>query len=424
MLKKLGYISDFLDIDDAFNVEVMLDEENFDLRKSNEYLLLSDANKFDVLKKIEKYSSIYKLLAGKSKSINKEIEREAEGLKDGFYVFGAHKVGAAFVKQCVVAGVKVLGFFDNDSTKHGTKLNGLEIYPPTLQNLTKKSIVVASGRYTNEIFTQLATCNCSIYNLHQAQYIFQLPHQAEKNFRDYHSDLHGNKNRFVSAFLQLDDEKSRVVFDGLLRLRLDLSVLHTDQFKSRFSNEYADRDFINANDFYSYVDVGAYDGDTLDRLEAIIGNVGAAYLFEPEIDPYIRAIEKYSTRDNIFLFNFGLSSKLQKFSYHGEYSHDIFDLKKSTSKTSAVQVIELDSIGFIEPTFIKIDVEGAELLALQGAKQKIITHSPKLAVCCYHRANDYWEIINFMKNTNPTYKVGMRHYSDILDDTSLYFYQG
>ena len=42
--------------------------------------------------------------------------------------------------------------------------------------------------------------------------------------------------------------------------------------------------------------------------------------------------------------------------------------------------------------FIKMDIEGAEQLALEGSAHSIASHQPKLAICAYHETDDLWQI--------------------------------
>ena len=48
-----------------------------------------------------------------------------------------------------------------------------------------------------------------------------------------------------------------------------------------------------------------------------------------------------------------------------------------------------------DATFIKMDIEGAELDALRGAERTIRSNSPKLAICAYHKPSHLWELPNF-----------------------------
>ena len=71
-------------------------------------------------------------------------------------------------------------------------------------------------------------------------------------------------------------------------------------------------------------------------------------------------------------------------------------------------------------TFIKFDIEGAELEALKGAKGIISSYRPKLAICLYHKKEDYWQIPYYVKELVPEYKLYIRHYSNYSSETVLY----
>jgi FkbM family methyltransferase len=361
------------------------------------------------------------------KQDDEEIKREHINLIDkinaeGIFIFGAHKVGANLKKVCDKKNIQTFGFFDNDDTKTNQTLHNLKILKPDAQNTKNKLIVVASGRYSNQIIEQLNQYNCVPINIHKFQYIFDLKHQAESSFRNFRNSLFLNRDNVLMAFNRLCDDKSRKTFIGLLKLRIELEISHTDSFKCDFNDEYIDSKFITMEDMTSFIDVGAYDGDTLDRIERKLAPAKMAYLFEPEIAPYLRGLSKYKDRDSIYMFNFGLSDKIHKVRYDNEYTFDSPANNNQITTSPSIQFLKLDNLGIKDPSLIKIDVEGGELNVLGGAQELIRKYKPKLAVCAYHRANDYWGIIEFVTNLNQAYKVGMRHYSDILDDTTLYFY--
>lgn len=71
-------------------------------------------------------------------------------------------------------------------------------------------------------------------------------------------------------------------------------------------------------------------------------------------------------------------------------------------------------------TFLKLDIEGAEMEALRGAGQIIRTQKPKLAVSVYHRRDDIWRIPMLLLSYVPTYRFYLRVYSFTGKDTVLY----
>lgn len=86
-----------------------------------------------------------------------------------------------------------------------------------------------------------------------------------------------------------------------------------------------------------------------------------------------------------------------------------------------IETIALDE--FIQDervTFIKMDIEGAELDALRGAVHIIKTQKPKLAISVYHRWDDIFTIPKLILEIRPDYKLYIRHYSLLANETVLY----
>lgn len=71
-------------------------------------------------------------------------------------------------------------------------------------------------------------------------------------------------------------------------------------------------------------------------------------------------------------------------------------------------------------SFMKMDIEGAELRALHGAEKQIRTNRPKLAVCVYHKNEDILEIWNYLRELVPEYRFYLRHHTTAGAETVLY----
>ena len=69
---------------------------------------------------------------------------------------------------------------------------------------------------------------------------------------------------------------------------------------------------------------------------------------------------------------------------------------------------------------IKLDVEGAEMLALSGGKETIAKLLPKLIVCLYHQPEDMVNIPLYIRKIAPSYKLYVAHSSAVFTDTILY----
>ncbi|MBP7509952.1 MAG: FkbM family methyltransferase [Smithella sp.] len=71
-------------------------------------------------------------------------------------------------------------------------------------------------------------------------------------------------------------------------------------------------------------------------------------------------------------------------------------------------------------TFIKMDLEGWELKAMQGAKKHIIEDKPKLAIAVYHNASDFWQVFEYVTSLRRDYRVFLRHYTEGWSETVMY----
>lgn len=68
----------------------------------------------------------------------------------------------------------------------------------------------------------------------------------------------------------------------------------------------------------------------------------------------------------------------------------------------------------------KMDIEGAEQKALEGAKNIIRAYRPKLAISIYHKADDFYKIPLCIHELVPEYQFYVRHYICFYADTVLY----
>ncbi len=80
----------------------------------------------------------------------------------------------------------------------------------------------------------------------------------------------------------------------------------------------------------------------------------------------------------------------------------------------------IDNVIKEEVTFIKLDVEGAELRTLMGAAETIKKYKPRLAISIYHKPEDIYEIPLLLMEYRPDYRFYIRHYTSYIWETVLY----
>ncbi|MBR7117999.1 MAG: FkbM family methyltransferase [Helicobacteraceae bacterium] len=70
-----------------------------------------------------------------------------------------------------------------------------------------------------------------------------------------------------------------------------------------------------------------------------------------------------------------------------------------------------------------MDIEGAELEALSGARETIKKYNPKLTICIYHKFEDLITIPQYILSLNKNYKLYLRNRQGVGEDTILYCLQ-
>lgn len=89
-------------------------------------------------------------------------------------------------------------------------------------------------------------------------------------------------------------------------------------------------------------------------------------------------------------------------------------MKSDDGNQLTAHVVKLDDIfKNRQVTFIKMDIEGAEIPALSGAEELIRRQQPKLAICVYHKTSDFWEIPLLLKEIVPRYTLRLRHHATV-----------
>ena len=169
-----------------------------------------------------------------------------------------------------------------------------------------------------------------------------------------------------------------------------------------------------------FVDAGAYDGKTvLYFYQWTKHKYERIYAFEP-IKSMCEEIRRKTVENNISgieILNNAAWNRREKISFIDDSTSSHMDDKGDI----AVQGIDIDSVVNDEGvTFIKMDVEGSELKALEGARNTILRNRPRLAICIYHKPLDVIEIASYILHLVPDYKFYIRHYNLHMYETVLY----
>jgi FkbM family methyltransferase len=218
--------------------------------------------------------------------------------------------------------------------------------------------------------------------------------------------------------LWADFESQQIFWRTLIfRLGFDLEVLRPPE---SVVHQYADPQLPRWREPLRLVDGGAYNGDTVQTLSEHGCKFAAIYAFEPDSENFnslkANAASMRETQISLWPCGVGASTCKLRFS-EGESTSS----KLSESGSSIIPVVALDDVLHGQPVnLIKLDIEGAELDALQGAHGLIEKYRPGLAVCLYHYPDHLWTIPSWVADLKLDYRLYCRTYAHNTFETVLY----
>jgi len=177
------------------------------------------------------------------------------------------------------------------------------------------------------------------------------------------------------------------------------------------------------------IDAGGCWGDTALYFANEVGEIGMVYSFE--FIPNNISVFKKNLSLNPHLKNRikMIQRPLSDVSYNNYYFKDKgpgskIDAKQFEGYDGIVTSISIDD--FVEEynltrvDFIKMDIEGAEPIALKGAIETIKKFKPKLAIAIYHSMDDFANIPEYIYNLNLGYELYLGHYTIHNEETVLF----
>ena len=218
-----------------------------------------------------------------------------------------------------------------------------------------------------------------------------------------------------------------LVYDKVIRMEIEQlgvkNILDFGEYLNRNSkireNQYYDVFKFSVHEIIA--DVGCFDCfSMMQYFKYANKSYNKMYSFEPEPKQYAacRDIISHSKYENWEIYNYGVCDKTGTLCFSSNNSCT----KISDDGEIEVNVIRLDDFFKDKeiPTFIKMDIEGAELKALMGCSDIIRKYKPKLAICVYHKPEDIFEIPQYILSLNSRYKMYLRHYCNLVNETVLY----
>ena len=374
------------------------------------------------LSKINQLDPVMQRLQSESSENTRTRERNAFAAFAGsneerIILFGAGPLGHMVLEGLEEAGIPPIAFADNNERLWLTEIKGIPVLSPSIAVERYRDsgcfvVTIYNGSPVRRKLKKLGCRNVAPFaalfwkyaDVFTPQYGIDLPHKLPA-FTDEIGTCHE----------VLADEQSRCELAGQIEWRywLDNDALPTplDPTKTYFP-----MDLISPSDDEVFVDCGSFQGDILPSFTSH-WNSKFQRVFALEPDPQNREVLEANTR------KMGLTDRVTVLPYAAGHQSGLVSFQSTGTVTSqmveagpqslSVECRRLDDISWpLTPTYIKMDIEGAEPQAIVGATDLLRHHHPILAICTYHRTEHLWQIPNLIHSIDPEYNLFLRRYAE------------
>ncbi len=374
-------------------------------------------------------------LLGESQDAARRRESSAFDQAAGWFakslvLFGAGGLGRKTLKGLRQAGIEPLAFADNNSKQWHQQIDGLEVLPPAeaAQRYGKSATFVvtiwrAGGTHRfDKTQAQLQQLGCE--RVVPAMVLFW---KYADIFLDYYCvglphKILSEHDAIRQAFVWFADETSRREYVSQIRWRLwaDFAGLASpDRHEQYFPD-----DIFSLKRNEVFADCGAFDGDS---IEAFVRRQGGVFEQIVALEPDPLNFQKMTNRVASYTDDVRRKIRLEQLGaadFRGTLRFDADgSLSSAANPNGALQIncVKLDELLHgISPTYLKMDIEGAEPDALRGATQTITQAAPVLAISAYHKPNHLWRIPELIKSLRADYQLYLRPHNEECWDTVCY----
>lgn len=364
--------------------------------------------------------------AGTAEALRRHLSERYPSLCDGhpkaIAILGAAEEGERLASICNTAGIDVVAVVDDSPHPQGRTLGRQRVEPSSRLAAIDRSVpvVICSHRLLGAT-TRLADEGFSTAPFAALQLIRPSLFPPHAFYDGLLEDLVDNRDRYRRLGDQLADDKSRRVLQAVLGFRMTLDarllepVLDDDLYGADCLPPFAADEV--------YIDGGSYDGDTIRSfIKRVDGRFERIYGFEPDPRTFKRLQQNFADEPRVTPVPKGLYSKRTVLRFA--------DAESRASLLTPAGAIEVPVTSLDEEladrrvTYIKMNIEGAELEAITGAQRTIRSHAPKLAISAYHRPSHLWEVPASVMAMRPDYRLFLRQHDGGIIETVLYAVAG
>ena len=314
--------------------------------------------------------------------------------------------------------------FSRDDTFEGIPAFSPLEYRPSVEEQQNGLVIVCLGKqtYLDEIVLNLRQMGfrniISLMEIYEIHNPFRLPEELEQKGFQYYIE---QREQIESCLGILGDDVSREIFLRCMQTHMQRKPVAISM--SERNEQYTPEDVPLSRGYSRFIYCGVSVGE-MARVFGQVGKVDELVCFEPDPNQF-RLTAQYLSTHHYEIARRVTAIPCAVYSHEAiepfTYSDTSFGSRVLESGAARIQCVSIDHIlhGF-DPTFINMDIEGAELEALEGAEKTIKASRPDLGVCVYHSPSHLWEIPLYLHSLGAGYRFFLRNYTSFTGETVLY----
>lgn len=217
------------------------------------------------------------------------------------------------------------------------------------------------------------------------------------------------------SYSHLADEQSRKVFENIIRFQITGDLNYCFDCESEKDEAF---EILNLGDNESFLDLGAYRGDTVEEFLKYTKSYKKIVAVEPDTRTFKKLQINCESLENCITLNNAIWSENCVLTFDGNKGRGAS--AKSQGEEKNAICIDYITEEYGDFSYLNIDIEGAESEMLKGACLTL-ANRPKICMAVYHKSEDIFALVNKIKEINSDYKIYLRHHKHIsFWDTNIY----
>ena len=328
--------------------------------------------------------------------------------------------GAGFACEDTVklfGSSNIVAIFDNDEKKWGMTVGGVRVKSPKeiKQFVTNETaVVISTNGYEYEIASELTNRGIS------RQQLFCNSNKITEKWRYRPDIINASVDKIEKVYSMLEDEESKEYYLNFINACLTRDPFYFKDNPRCTRPFHYDTDIVNigVKEGDVIIDCGAFDGDTARIFRKMTNNNCQVYCFEPVDENYNKMVKWINEEaiTGVFPIHAGVGKErhtdyvysTEKMTTKGAVGENRFNAENPVVSEILVETID-EKINNTKIDYIKMDIEGAEMDALHGAKNTILKYQPQMLISAYHKISDMWNVPEFIFGLHDDYKVFLGH---------------